>query len=202
VGPICAFMWMSSRVSDTDGHSLSMFGRPPVPELAKLSFYPHCPASGVKDFSDPEPASQAEPDNKPIGAGESVAPITDSKDCSLSTSSCYAYKDHFGSLGPSAQHEPTASAHSTAEKPRKPSVSPLEGDEPPTRWKLAVDAIEMYLAIRNHLRMNTDSARCPRYRLETEELLYYRAGNWPSNGLLNSFRGVLMGMALWFASME
>ena len=77
----------------------------------------------------------------------------------------------------------------------------LPKDVLPERWNLALEAMRTFPAIRNRRDMvdiSSEPSACPFF---IEELLVPRAGNWPSDSLLNNFRGMLMGMTLWFASM-
>jgi len=201
VEAICAYMWMSSRISDPGGDEILFFGKPTVPELAKLAFYPSRPISDMGDFPTPESTPEQGSINRKNSAQNSAAPVKESEDSPSSGSSGFAYKDHFGYLGPIAHQRSPASAQGAADESGKASLPLPEQDAPPQRWRLALDAMHMFPALCKQLRVDTNEARCQRYRFNVEELLYNRADNWRPDGLLSNFRGLLMGMALWFASM-
>jgi len=194
---MCAYMWMSSRMSDPCWKEMPIFGQEPLPELANLAFYPCDPANDVRGLSCLEPTLESANGSTKSDVRDSVVPVTDSEEHLLSASPGFAYKDNFGYLGPIAQQR---LVKSTAEALHEASLPSLEHDAPPERWRLALDAMHKFPAICTRLNLDKDNARDQRYRLNTEELLQERATNWHSPGLLSNFRGVLMGMALWFAS--
>lgn len=68
------------------------------------------------------------------------------------------------------------------------------------RWTLALDALERFPQLRDRMDQMKRQAQISPANSAAEILVEERAGNWPSRGLLTTFRGVLMGMALWFAS--
>ena len=198
---VCAYMWMSSRMSDPCGNNLSVFGQQSVPELATLAFYPCHPASDMRSLSSLEPKPEPENDGGTGVARDSAAPVGDPEDHSLLPLSCFAFKENFGYLGPIVPNIPATSTPQAAEQFAKTSSPPLEQNPPPERWRLALDAMQRFPAICKRVSVDTGSGRFQRYRLDTEELVWERSGNWFSSGLLSNFRGVLMGMALWLASM-
>lgn len=76
-----------------------------------------------------------------------------------------------------------------------------------TRHMLAAAAVQMYPAVKVRFnKLESDSndrslARTPTYEPLIEQLVVRHARNWPSDFLLPGVGGELMGMALWFATM-
>ena len=68
------------------------------------------------------------------------------------------------------------------------------------RWMLALEAANAFPVLRCRMEDASRRSQSSDPNQRSESLIQERAGNWPSRGLLNTFRGVMMGMALWFAS--
>ena len=68
------------------------------------------------------------------------------------------------------------------------------------RWTLALEAASEFAVLRSLMEKASRGAQPSDQSHRSQVLVVDRAENWPSQGLLTTFRGVMMGMALWFAS--
>lgn len=73
-----------------------------------------------------------------------------------------------------------------------------------TRWRLAEEAVKIYPEIRRRFDTVSSTGEGDNHnswcKPITEELLTYLAPNWPGEELLRGTGSLVMGMALWFAS--
>lgn len=184
VKPVCAFMWMSSRMSDPGRKKRIAFLHPRrVAELTNLSFHP--------DFVPQEEGRELEA----LTDGMSV---TEHKQNMPLPSSTFVYRQNFGYLGPVNEIHSEKNVPAAVDKPSTGSLSASECT--PTRWCLALDAMQTFPNLARFSQANPGEPQKQWRQFCPEEFLCERAGNWPSDALLNEFRGLLMGMALWFAT--
>ena len=192
VQPICAYMWMSSRMScrpndPRQKSNLPLLGQPRVGELAELAFRP-CHLAKSKESTETRGA-------------EGVSPAAKWEDHKLPATSKNVYKQGFGYLSPVAEIQSQKFIPYAAGESTKSSPSLGQSETPPARWRLALDAMQMFPALSTFEEPEFVDPERQWHQLHGDQLLYESAGNWPSDALLRNFRGVLMGMALWFASM-
>jgi len=202
IGPLCAYMYMSSQISGWSSTHAGILRRTWIdPELSTLAFF--------------TPRPQGEADNTktekhPIDTGEPLH-TTSQGSIGISGQTCDAISTsipesesglHSSYFGPRPRpSSPTESFifSGTSEQAQNPSTMQLN------RWRLAADAVQMYSTIRQrcaakgHIAVKNDI--CDWFEPMTEELLTRSAKNWPGEDLLRGTRGLVMGMVLWFASM-
>lgn len=185
VEPLCAFMWMSSSMSDLRRNDRTSFLKPPsVAEMAKLCFR-----------SD----HLCEEESRTFEALTNEITILEHKTIVPPPSSTFAYKQNTGYLGPFNEFQPEKSVLADDAEPIKGAISASQS-YPPYRWRLALDAMHIFPNLRTFLQTSSDDSQQQWSRFRTEELLCVRASDWPSKALLSDFRGLLMGMSLWFVS--
>lgn len=200
VQPLSAYMWMSSRLSDPrKERGLAVFRPKRVPEMDGLAVQ-LVEAGGERHLS----LSSKESPRADVTNGKSDRKVTiipeKTSDCTVNllseredeeepppfASRC-AFKPDYGYMGPVFGV--------------KSSIALAQYSQPPARWRLALDAMQMLPAIQERVCADTKHTRYHWHRLSGEELVTERAGNWSSDPLLKGLRGLVMGMALWFASM-
>lgn len=183
VEPLCAFMWMSSSISDPHENRRIAFLNPPrVAELAKLSFHPD---------RQPKKSTRSE------ALLDGISVVEEIENVPLPPST-YAYRENFGYLGSVDENQSKQNAPAATDEPCK--EAPSASQCPPLRWSLALRAMQTFPALYKPLQAGSGQPQQQWFRFGTEELLCERADNWGSKALLSDFRGLLMGMALWFAS--
>ncbi|RVX71197.1 hypothetical protein B0A52_04771 [Exophiala mesophila] len=177
VRALATFMWMHSRLSECapSGHQ-STFKSRDASEISKLAF--------VQDHSDL---------STPASSTSEIASKTVRQNASLP---CQAYRVHrpgIGCLGLRHDDDRIMDCSGCAQAPRT-----IHGgfETGMVRWNWAMDAVETFPQLRHRLKTTTQNGQM----FKTEALLQERAVNWPSRGQLTAFRGVVMGMILWLAS--
>lgn len=217
VGPICAYMFMSSRISGLN----KGFRSPPTsaefgPELSKLAFYPQRPrdeSSQRESYQETDSLASVptiiQQENLTDAQQFRNSPVIEipmlqsrSSDAPISISKGICSNGSFD-LRPSRRR---------ALKPGTPEVLRQHLTEPqsPTarqlqRWRLAADAVQLYPAVstRFTIKGTADIEENTEQWLEPiiEELVTEHSSNWPTPGLLRGVPGLIMGMVLWSVSM-
>lgn len=217
IGPICAYMFMSSRISGQNGSSKSSprsveFG----PELSMLAFYPQRP----HDESPQRGRCQVTDTLASLPITNQPENVTHVSECTNSSVIDALTLQRRLSDAPTSRCKGICSNGSfelrpsrpSAFKSAKPGVSGRHLEEPqsPTaqqlqRWRLAADAVQRYPAIstRFTIKGTADTEENMQQWLEpmVEELVTEHSGNWPNPGLLRGVPGLIMGMILWSVSM-
>ena len=181
VPAMAAYMIMSSDLDDTDGWREWASLRPPLsPELSNLTF-------------DSNKSSERDKDD----FGTVISPNDDGSD----RFSICAHKAGFGTLGlasrvtlQSASGKRQRSFHHHFDQAK------LESQTQIARWKLALDAMATFPHLICRLSTLQKSLNSEPQTYQPQVMLQARASNWPTKGSIPPYRGMLMGMALWFAS--
>ena len=199
VGPLCAYMYMSSSIS---GHCRATARGPKgdwtQPEISSITFRPEEPCKHIAHTTEDcreiairrtsyDTSSSAEQDARP---DESPCPQSDTRPRIVkgATPQDLTNGSFFPRLAPPSFVKDDLSA------------------EQLLRWGLAAKAVCTYPAIKSRFTPIEDidaSGRPTGYLEETqpEELVEEYCSNWATQGLLPGDYGLVMGMALWFASM-
>ena len=213
LGPLCAYMYMCSRMSGQRKNAAGDFqDAGGVPEIATMGFYPGKPCkhsvhsvkscrntatirtsiagTGKESLSDVAQVAALDPDLA-SNANQSSAPE----------------EIIGGSLGLRPLSNPLDEAtHDDVGRQDYPDDDQDLGAGRLLRWCLAAEAVRTYPAIRRRfapIKYTDALGKQTTYLQETrpEELVEEHCRNWSTIGLVPGDYGLLMGMALWFASM-
>ena len=213
MGPVCAYMYMNSLISGQEKATGSVLGSTAVsPEIATIALFPEEPcqhtAHGARAFSGQAHRQRSK-------SSLSIQEWTSIKNEAVSSSPTSSPGEQ-GSALPctsSGHFEPRPlpsgfTGNSIISNLRFDCINESQdvGAARALRWCLAAEAILRYPAIRRRLSpfMHIDPSGAQRqYLQETqpEELIEEHCSNWSTKGLLQGDCGLVMGMALWFASM-
>ena len=207
VDSLCAYMYMSSCVSSDPGRG--GINNPDLvskPEMSRIVFFPD---------------GDCERANHNLEGCNSVTALdTSSRAISRTEPGTVQGAYSLGNRSPTEQKAPFEFTSGGCFKPR-PSNAQLHKGSPKygclspsddldagqtSRWALGAEALSKYPAIKRRFTpvQHTDiSGRPLTYLQESqpEELVVDECSNWSTRGLLQGDYGLIMGMALWFASM-
>ena len=211
VGPLGAYMYMSSQVSGQSREKTNIPMNSIVePEISLLAFFPGkpCthPSSVVQECRNPN-RGQPFGDTRPARPGNTtqIAAISSHHDDLASSDkrpmTC-------GSFAPRiALSDTSTSDHQKDSSYLECSGECLElGTIQQLRWCLAAEAVRKYPAIRQRFttfKLESAGGGSKTYLQEThpEELVQEQCSNWSTKGLLPGDFGLVMGIVVWFASM-
>lgn len=214
VGPLCAYMYMSSRISGRRIDSAGTFKDATiVPEMSSIAFFP-----GKRCEHPPNSVEQCRNTTaRQLSGGTLSRDGQDSDPTHISVSSPHAssWADGgstlegiaVGSFGPRPlSPDSVKSLHSEIGRTDYVDESQDIGAGRSLRWCLAAEAVRNYPAIKRRFSSikHTDAMGNTITTLQEsqlEELLEENSSNWSTKGLLPGDYGLLMGIALWFASM-
>ena len=214
MGPLCAYMYMSSSISGRLRESTGLFQDTTIyPELTTIALLPdeHCKYTNHAVVGASHTRATRSPSDSSLSIREWTSRTTEIPSNSLFTSKaddraatrcttggCFVLRQR---LSGSAGDDPD-------------SISRLEHcDESQDcdaaralRWCLAAEAVLTYTAIRSRFTSvtHTDTSGKQMTSLQqaqAEEFVEEHCSNWSTEGLLPGEYGLAMGMALWFASM-
>lgn len=186
VPAMAAYMMMSSDLDSTDGWRQWATLKPPLlPELCNLTFMRERSDSNSLDDTNPETVTTF------LSAIE--------EDCDIISNR--AHKAGFASLGLATQID----LNSVSVKGQKSfqhysDQARIENLTQSARWKLALEAMDMLPHLCCRLEDLQKSINSEVQTYQPQVMLRERASNWPTKGSIPPYRGMLMGMALWFAS--
>lgn len=194
VGPLAAYMYMSSRMSGGSVDTLGVpIDHPAKSEIKSLAFFPDRPCRQRSDRLKTCPnlnnrhGSISVSKNKHVPAAEeSLLQGNSSGSFGLRPKSFNCTKD------------------GCREESATESQDPESGQL--LRWSLAAEAIREYPAIRRRFTsvlQNNDPNESTMYLVELhpEELVQEHCSNWSTAGLEPGDYGLVMGISMWFASM-
>ncbi|KAF7864434.1 hypothetical protein EAF04_006568 [Stromatinia cepivora] len=204
VGPLCACVYVGGRVG---GHGS---GHPGIlkrswkdSELSRFAYVP----PETNDGTPEEPASDTTPPNPP-------AEKTPSTEFDTTIANLYeaAKNSPHGFFVPSKSYL-NANGTSKRDPDEKENAQYLLTASPKqlARWQLAAQAIHTHPALHSRFTLHRNSTpppltQNPQATPQTthepllEPLLSVSSSNWPSEDLLRSIGGLIMGMTLWLAS--
>ncbi|EGR45485.1 uncharacterized protein TRIREDRAFT_68358, partial [Trichoderma reesei QM6a] len=171
---ICAFMYMSSQVSQENRANrdvLRDFGV--KTEMSGVLYTPsHSSSEDIHCHTGSEEDIQSTPPNR-----------------AFATKGYMAFNDEFEASGQTLHIEDAVT---------KTTTSAMRD----VRWQLACDAIERYPAIHERLDPSDHAKANPNlsWWCISEELVVERPRNWPGDDLLRHMQGHLMGIILWSSS--
>lgn len=211
LNPICAYMYMSSRVSGRKPNRKVQLSSWRTPELAGQCWF----AQRRFSMNSNQFLTPTEEDIKP-GDGNSTGKTVPDSSISAQEESCLTL-DIEGCLKPRPSTDKVESSPTVIK--RMQSV-PIKGDnfsKQTLRKQYCEQAIRTYPAIRSRFRArvskhqesrenatkgdNVATVDCDFDEPEISQLVVTTAGDWPADHYLPGIAGELMGMALWFASM-
>lgn len=227
VKPLCAFMYMSSRISGGIARNPGMLKHAwKEPELAKLQYVDQ---TTEHESSNGELAEVRTESTLPVIAEDLInnqqnqEPIVQSlpkTSRSIETlNSGIASNTHRVAINRSLSDATTVVPYPAyhgfvpvAEAPAKSSNSDkgfpctLPNDEDLERWRLVNEAYRLFPPVRDRFVESGEFAEdgSPLLKFKgnkPEELIHECAGNWPSDDLLRETQGLVMGSILWCASM-
>ena len=211
VDSLCANMYMSSGVSSgSRSGGISNQDQVPKPEMSRIAFFPDDDSRERASLNlescdtvfGPHTSSYATSRTEPNilrGANGKITSEIQSateREAPVECMNGGCFKLRLSSAQP---HE---------ESSKHDCSNPSDGldTEELLRWTLAAEAITKYPAIKHRFTpvQHTDiSGRTLTYLQESdpEDLVVDHCSNWSTRGLLQGDYGLVMGMALWFASM-
>ena len=216
MGPLCAYMYMSSSISGQARESTSTFQDTRVkPELTTIALLPHehckhidhgvygashrrpsrSPSDGFLSVREWTSQTAERPSSSPL---ITTSRMDDRAGTRCATGGCFVLRQRLSS---SAENDPdsiTRLEHCN-ESQDCDSARAL-------RWCLAAEAVLTYPAIRSRFTpvTRTDTSGNQTTSLQqnhAEEFVDEHCSNWSTEGLLPGEYGLVMGMVLWFASM-
>ena len=206
VAPLCAYMYMSSRLSGRAGDGAGIFKSSPTDaELSSIAFFPRtCSRSHENADRSQDSTTNAKSSTQ---NGEADA-LRSQHDLDIHIRPLKSPEDNFlsGSFGP--YPAPCNTGEGLRGDVNHTSVC-NELANPCTRrslrWRLAAEALCRYTAIQDRFQpVNTahteNKALCFQEK-HPEELVTEYSGNWSTKGLVPGVGGLVMGIVLWCASM-
>ena len=215
MGPLCAYMYMSSSMSGQLRESTGTFNDTTrKPELTTIALFPdaHCKDANHGKFGTPCNRVTRSPSDSSLSIREwtsrtaerhlsnplNSSRVDDGAATRCTTRGCFVLRRRLSSY--------------TNDDPD--SISRLESCNESRdcdaaralRWCLAAEAVLTYPAIRSRFTpvTHTDTSGNQTTSLQqnqAEEFVEEHCSNWSTEGLLPGEYGLVMGMALWFASM-
>ena len=181
VPKMAAYLWLNSQMSeDHPARHWLTWGRSGVSEQARLAFV----QDSVQDLSQ---GFSAMSHSDPVALQHRVIPCL----------AQYASKPAFGRLGIEHTLERVVDCSGCEEASDKFRGGSQSAN---IRWMLALEAASEFVVLRSRMEEASRGTHSSHQNQRSQVLVVERAENWPSRGLLTTFRGVMMGMALWFAS--
>lgn len=214
MGPLCAYMYMSSSISGRLRESTGLFQDTTLyPELTTIALLPdeHCKYTNHAVVGASHTRATRSPSDSSLSIREWTSRTAEIPSNSLVTSKadnraesrcttggCFVLRRR---LSGSAGDDPdsTGRLEHCDESQDCDAARAL-------RWCLAAEAVLTYPAIRSRFTSvtHTDSSGKQMTSLQqaqAEEFVEEHCSNWSTEGLLPGEYGLVMGMALWFASM-
>ena len=194
VPSVCAFFWMSSRISGTEGlNAWARWTRQAVPKLAKVALVSDAHANDESMLCTAEQTPCCRYETSQDDSEESL-----SGSPPLTTVSNKPERERMCAIAnlkkSSNQALEAFNKMDCMETSREAGI--------PSHWHQALEAIQTYpQLVEWRVATPVEQANRPARYFEPSELLCIVNGNWLGDGLLLSFRGVWMGMVLWTASM-
>ena len=220
VGPIAAYMYMSSTISGHKSKNPGLLRHSWMEaEFSTLIYVPQEPALTSNDNSanfEHNDAKSPSPSafRKSISVSKIDSSTEDPTDAhsghsTLESSTGMDSNPRRGSMAGFFKFRPEISDVLNATSHKMNPQADLERLENPesiegSRWALAAEAMHRHKAIRRRVqsRQLQDAGEDVTWlEPHTEELVTQSAPNWPSEDLLRGVGGLIMGMVLWFATM-
>ena len=214
IGPLCAYMYMSSQVSGQTRDTAGTLKDATIePEISKLAFFPgepckhavhsvkNCRNNTTRQLSDDAMSTEEQnsrPDKSAFSRSNTHTSIDEGATLKCITGGCF---------GPRVVSPGSAKdLLNDISRTDCPDESQDLGAGRLLRWCLAAEAVRTYPAIKRRFTQTkqTDGSERTITCLEEtqpEELVEEDCNNWSTKGLLPGDYGLVMGMALWFASM-
>jgi hypothetical protein len=207
VGPLCAYMYMSSRISGRIDTAKEVGDRETGPEISTVAFFPGrpCPHSCVRaSLCQNATNHQPSPDDFARQRRATASHLRISSEISTTADSPGSRVGSFKNLLTLYR-----TRMSSAYEASRTDVSDEDQDlgiERRIRWRLAAEAVHTYPAVHRRFKATEyieASGQTTTYLQEhqPEELLVQCSTNWSRKGLLPGDSGLVMGMVLWSASM-
>ncbi|APA07657.1 hypothetical protein SS1G_00811 [Sclerotinia sclerotiorum 1980 UF-70] len=210
VKPLCAYMYMSSQISGHDSKHPGILKRSwKDSELSRFAYVP----PETNDVALEELVSDVTPSNPTT----EKTPIPD-LDTTIANLHKAAKKSPHGFFVPSKSYL-NADGTSKRDPDEKENAQYLRTATPEqlARWHLAAQAIHTHPALSSRftphrtttnsstlnlapLTQNSNTTAQTTHEPLLEQLLSISSSNWPSEDLLRSTGGLIMGMTLWLAS--
>ena len=214
MGPLCAYMYMSSSISGQSRESAGTFQDTQIkPELTTIALLPdeHCKYTNHGGFGAHNRATRSPSDGslsirewtsrtaeKPSLNSQITSRTDNHAATRCTTRGCFVLRRRLSSY---AEDEPDGIS-------RLEQCNDSQDDDAAQarRWCLAAEAVLTYPAIRSRFTPvpHTSPSAAQTTSLQqnrAEEFLEEHCSNWSTEGLLPGEYGLVMGMALWFASM-
>ncbi|KAH7336346.1 hypothetical protein BKA65DRAFT_506239 [Rhexocercosporidium sp. MPI-PUGE-AT-0058] len=197
VKPLCAYMFMSSQISGSKrNHAGALWQAWVQPEASAVAFFTPQPGTdsvnsksvksslAARETRSPESHSSQNPSQEGDAISWSATEVSDG-----STARYFGFRP--------SQTPPTESykLSGVAEQARNPNAMQAE------RWRLAAEAIRLYPSLGSRFGARNETESQEWSEILPEELITRSASNWPAEDLLRGTEGLIMGMALWCASM-
>ena len=211
VGPLCAYMYMSSRISRQSRLKTRALLNPVIkPELSLVAFFPGKPCTHpgtvLKKCRNPivsrvsEEVSPTRLENHtPTVETHSLKNDPANSEDQSTPGGCFGPRPVSLDTNSNGDHKNFRSLECSDESFELDSSQQLH-------WASAAEAVQKYPAIRkrfSEFQLESTSGTSTTYLEEThpEELVEEQCSNWSTNGLLPGNYGLVMGIALWSASM-
>ena len=215
LGPLCAYMYLSSSISGQIRESASTFEDSTTePEIAKVALYPEepCTHTNYGIFRSSRNGATKQSSDSTLSLRELEFRTDKSVYSKITRSREYENAASSGTISGCFRPRPPVPE---SEKDFKGFTTRFDSSEecqtfgatPNVRWCMAAEAVAKYPAIKSRFVPITYSdasggRRVCLQELFPEELLEAHCSNWSTRGLLPGDYGLVMGMALWFASMS
>lgn len=191
VGPLCAYMYMSSRIS---GQEISKIGVPvgdhAIPEIASLAFYPQ------QRCQEKAHHMQGRSQSATLQLHNHASQMQEKEEASNGP-------DEEGAFGFRPCN--VDASRDVYEKDFCLEESRIADSRRLARWCLAAQAVRMYPAIRQRLSITEQISPSKQelthlQDLHPEEFIQEYCSNWTTSNLVSGDYGLVMGIALWFAT--